>query len=118
MSKKYRVAILGASGNVGQLLLDLLIKRDFPCESIKLLASKRTAGKLMEDKNGNKYTIEETSHESFKDIDIVLASAGSSVSKEYADTIVKAGAVIIDNSSAFRMDPDVPLVVPEVNPEA
>lgn len=116
--KKYRVAILGASGNVGRLLLDLLIKREFPYESIKLLASKRTAGEKIEAKDANTYTIEETSHESFSDIDIVLASAGSSVSKEYADTIVKAGAVIIDNSSAFRMDPNVPLVVPEVNSDA
>ena len=118
MSEKYKLAILGASGNVGRLLLDILIKRDFPFVSIKLLASKRTAGETITAKNGQSFTIEETKHDSFEGIDIVLASAGSSVSREYADSIVKAGAVIIDNSSAFRMDQNVPLVVPEVNPEA
>jgi len=116
--KKYNVAILGATGNVGRLLLDILIKRDFPFENLKLLASEKSAGMKISGRNGIDYIVEAVSKDSFKDVDIVLASAGSSISKEFAEDIVKAGAVLIDNSSAFRMDEAVPLVVPEVNPLA
>lgn len=116
--KKYNVAILGATGNVGRLLLDILIKRDFPFKNLKLLASEKSSGTKISARNGVEYTVEALSKGSFHDTDIVLASAGSSISKEFADEIVKAGAVLIDNSSAFRMDESVPLVVPEVNAEA
>jgi len=117
-AKKYNVAILGATGNVGRLLLDILLKREFPFNKLKLLASERSAGTVIRGRDGVDYVVEAVSSESFSGIDIVLASAGSSVSQKFADDIVKAGAVIIDNSSAFRMDESVPLVVPEVNPEA
>lgn len=116
--KKYNVAILGATGNVGRLLLDILLKREFPFNKLKLLASERSAGTVIRGRDGVDYVVEAVSSESFSGIDIVLASAGSSISQKFADDIVKAGAVIIDNSSAFRMDENVPLVVPEVNPEA
>lgn len=114
--KKPNVAILGATGAVGQEFLTLIEERKFPYENLKLLASKRSAGKKI-DFMGKTYTVEETTTESFKDIDIALF-AGGSASKTFAPAAVKAGAVVIDNSSAFRMDPNVPLVVPEVNPEA
>jgi aspartate-semialdehyde dehydrogenase len=117
-NKKYNVAILGATGNVGRLLLDILIKRDFPFNQLKLLASERSAGTVIQGRNGIDYTVEAVNSNSFAGIDIVLASAGSSISKQFSEDIVKAGAVLIDNSSAFRMDENVPLVVPEVNPEA
>lgn len=116
--KKYNVAILGATGNVGRLLLDILLKREFPVNKLKLLASERSAGTVIRGRDGVDYLVEAVNSASFSGIDIVLASAGSSVSQRFADDIVKAGAVIIDNSSAFRMDENVPLVVPEVNPEA
>jgi aspartate-semialdehyde dehydrogenase len=117
-NKKYNVAILGATGNVGRLLLDVLIKRDFPFNQLKLLASERSAGTIIQGRNGIDYPIEAVTSDSFTGIDIVLASAGSSISQQFSEDIVKAGAVLIDNSSAFRMDENVPLVVPEVNPEA
>jgi aspartate-semialdehyde dehydrogenase len=117
-NKKYNVAILGATGNVGRLLLDILIKRDFPFNQLKLLASERSAGTVIQGRNGIDYTVEAVNSNSFAGIDIVLASAGSSISKQFSEDIVKAGAILIDNSSAFRMDENVPLVVPEVNPEA
>ena len=117
MSQLYRVAILGATGAVGTELLELLEERDFPIAELKLLASPRSAGnKLMF--RGQPLTIEAVTADSFKGIDIVLASAGGSISKQWATDIIAAGAVMIDNSSAFRMDADVPLVVPEVNPIA
>ena len=114
--KKYNVAILGATGAVGQEFLDLIAERNFPFAELRLLASARSAGKKIE-YLGKTYTIEEATKDSFKDIDIALF-AGGSVSKELATPAVEAGAIVIDNSSAFRMDPNVPLVVPEVNPEA
>ena len=117
MSKPVNVAILGATGAVGAELLQLLEERNFPLNTLKLLASPRSAGKTLTFK-GQAITIEAVSPESFQGIDIVLASAGGSTSKQWAKTIVEAGAVMIDNSSAFRMDPDVPLVVPEINPNA
>jgi len=117
-NKKYNVAILGATGNVGRLLLDILIKRDFPFNQLKLLASERSAGTIIQGRDGIDYTVEAVNSNSFAGLDIVLASAGSSISKQFSEDIVKAGAILIDNSSAFRMDENVPLVVPEVNPEA
>jgi aspartate-semialdehyde dehydrogenase len=116
LSKTYKVAILGVTGAVGRELLELLDHRNFPLANLKLLASPRSAGQVISFK-GEKLTIEAVSDRAFDGIDIVLASAGGSVSKEYATKIVESGAVMIDNSSAFRMDPDVPLIVPEVNPE-
>ena len=112
-----RVAILGATGAVGTELLELLETRNFPVEQLKLLASPRSAGKKLTFQ-GKSLTVEAVNEDSFKDIDLVLASAGGSSSKAWAKTIVASGAVMIDNSSAFRMDDSVPLVVPEINPEA
>ena len=114
--KKYNVAILGATGAVGQEFLNLIEERNFPFADLKMLASKRSAGKKIRFM-GKEYTVEEATVDSFKDVDIALF-AGGSASKEFAPAAVKAGAVVIDNSSTFRMDPEVPLVVPEVNPEA
>jgi len=117
LPQSYRVAILGATGAVGTELLELLAERQFPLASLKLLASERSAGKTVQFQ-GETLKIEAVGDRSFDNIDIVLASAGGSRSKQWAPNIVEAGAVMIDNSSAFRMDPTVPLVVPEVNPEA
>lgn len=115
--KKYKIAILGATGNVGRLLLEILEERNFPYESIKLLASERSVGQKVTSGKGDDYTVELACPEAFDGIEIVFASAGASVSKALAPEIVKRGGVIIDNSSAFRMDDNVPLVVPEVNAE-
>lgn len=114
--KKYNVAILGATGAVGTEFLKLIEERNFPYAELRLLASKRSAGKQIEFM-GKTYTVQEATKDSFAGIDIALF-AGGSVSKEFAPYAVEAGAVVIDNSSAFRMDPEVPLVVPEVNPQA
>lgn len=114
--KKYNVAILGATGAVGQEFLNLIEERNFPFAELKMLASKRSAGKKIQFM-GKEYTVEEATENSFEGIDIALF-AGGSASKTFAPAAVKAGAVVIDNSSAFRMEPEVPLVVPEVNPEA
>ena len=114
--KKYRVAILGATGAVGQEFLNLIEERKFPFAELRLLASSRSAGKKIAFM-GREHTVQEATADSFEGIDIALF-AGGSASKEFAPYAVKAGAVVIDNSSAFRMDPAVPLVVPEVNPEA
>jgi len=111
---KPNIAILGASGVVGQEILKILDERGFSFNSIKFLASARSAGKEIEFK-GNKYIIEEAKPEAFEGLDIVLASAGGSTSKAFVNDIVKAGAVLVDNSSAFRMEPDVPLVIAGVN---
>ena len=116
MSKKYNVAILGATGAVGQEFLNLIEERNFPFAELKLLASKRSAGKKIQFM-GKEYTVEEATENSFEGIDIALF-AGGSISKTLGPFAAKAGAVVIDNSSTFRMDPEVPLVVPEVNPEA
>ena len=110
-----KVAIVGASGAVGQEFLRVLAERNFPMTELVLFGSSRSAGKVYEFK-GKKLTVKELKHgDDFKGFQIVFASAGASISKEYADDITKFGAVMIDNSSAFRMDEDVPLVVPEVN---
>ena len=116
MKKKYNVAIMGATGAVGQEFLNLIEERNFPFDELRLLASARSAGKKIAFM-GKEYTVAETREDSFEGIDIALF-AGGAASKEFAPHAVKAGAVVIDNSSAFRMDPEVPLVVPEVNPEA
>ncbi|MEG2684764.1 MAG: aspartate-semialdehyde dehydrogenase [Erysipelotrichaceae bacterium] len=114
--KKYNVAILGATGAVGQEMLKVLIERKFPLNSIKLLASKRSAGKSVSF-DGKDYIIEEATSDSFKGMDIVLGAATNEIAEALSKDIVAAGAVFIDNSSAYRMDPNVPLVVPEVNAE-
>ena len=117
MSRNYNVAILGATGAVGTELLALLEQRNFPLDKLKILASERSAGKSISFA-GEDLIVEAVTDSSFDNVDIVLASAGGSISKQWLPIAVKAGAVSIDNSSAFRMHPDVPLVVPEVNPEA
>lgn len=112
----HRLAIAGVTGAVGQEFLSIIDERKFAFQSIKMLASSRSAGKTMSFK-GKTYTIEEMTKDSFKDVDIALFSAGASRSREFAPAAVKAGAVVVDNSSAYRMDPEVPLVIPEINPE-
>ena len=113
--RKPHLAILGTTGAVGQEFITLIEERKFPYESIKLLASARSAGKVLT-VDGKDYVVEEAKPESFEGIDIALF-AGGSISKTLAPEAAKRGAIVIDNSSAFRMDPEVPLVVPEVNPE-
>ncbi|MGD1803931.1 aspartate-semialdehyde dehydrogenase [Dapis sp. BLCC M126] len=117
MSESYTVAILGATGAVGTELLELLQTRNFPVAELKLLASERSAGSTLKFK-GQNLPVEAVTDDSFQKVDLVLASAGASTSKAWAKKAVEAGAVVIDNSSAFRMDSEVPLVVPEVNPKA
>ena len=108
------VAIAGATGAVGQEFLTVLEERNFPIRSIKFLASARSAGKPITFR-GKTYTIEELTRDSFKGVQIAFFSAGGSVSKELAPAVAASGAVVVDNSAAWRMEPDVPLVVPEVN---
>ena len=115
MSKQYNVAILGATGAVGTRMIEQLAQSTIPVKHVKLLASKKSAGKTLQFK-GQPVTVEETTPESFDGVDIVLSSAGGSVSKKFLPEAVKRGAVCVDNTSAFRMEPDVPLVVPDVNP--
>jgi len=117
LEKLYNIAILGATGAVGTELLSLLQERSFPINQLKLLASANSAGKTIAF-GQEKITVEAVTPEAFNGVDLVLASAGASTAKHWAAIAVQAGAVVIDNSSAFRMDPDVPLVVPEVNPQA
>lgn len=113
----YNVAVVGATGAVGQQMIKILEERDFPVKQLKLLASGRSAGKTVPFK-GQDIVVEEATPDSFAGVDFALFSAGGAVSKELAHHAVRHGAVVIDNTSAFRMDPDVPLVVPEVNMEA
>ncbi|CAJ1229105.1 aspartate-semialdehyde dehydrogenase [Lactiplantibacillus xiangfangensis] len=113
----YNVAIVGATGAVGARMIKMVEQTSLPVNSVKLLASSRSAGKQLQF-NGQPLTVEETVPESFEGIDLALFSAGGSVSKKFAPEAVKRGAVVVDNTSAFRMDPEIPLVVPEVNPEA
>ena len=111
------IAIVGASGAVGQTFLQLLEERHFPVDNLLLFGSKRSAGQEYEF-GGKKYMVQELRHgDQFRDVDVVFASAGAGVSKEFAEDITRYGALMIDNSSAFRMDPEVPLVVPECNAE-
>ena len=114
--KQFNVAIAGATGAVGELMIQVLEERNFPVGEMRFLASSRSAGKVLKWK-GNDLAIQEMTKDSFKGIDIALFSAGGGRSKEFAPAAVDAGAVVVDNSSAFRMEDDVPLVVPEVNPE-
>jgi aspartate-semialdehyde dehydrogenase len=116
MNAKPHIAIVGATGAVGVEMLNTLEKRKFPVGELTLLASARSAGKTMNFR-GRAVPVRELTRDSFKGIDIALFSAGGSISKEFAPLAVKAGCVVIDNSSAFRMDDAVPLVVPEINPE-
>ncbi|MEW6440821.1 MAG: aspartate-semialdehyde dehydrogenase [bacterium] len=112
----YRVAVAGATGAVGQEMLSILQERSFPVRELRLLASKRSAGKTLS-YGGDAIAVEELTQRSFKGIDIALFSAGADRSKAFAPAAARAGAVVVDNSSAFRMNPNVPLVVPEINPE-
>ncbi|MET4559122.1 aspartate-semialdehyde dehydrogenase [Lysinibacillus parviboronicapiens] len=114
MTKQLTVAVVGATGAVGSKMMEQLIKRNFPIGDIKFLASARSAGKSIEF-NGKTYTIEEATPEAFEGVNVALFSAGGSVSAALAPEAAKRGAVVIDNTSHFRMDPEVPLVVPEVN---
>ena len=114
--KQYRVAIVGATGLVGQEFIRILEQRDFPMSSVRLLASDRSAGRKLFVRH-EEIEVEETVPESFENIDIALFSAGGDTSRHFSPMAARAGAVVVDNSSAFRMDPGVPLVVPEVNPE-
>jgi aspartate-semialdehyde dehydrogenase len=111
------VAVVGATGAVGVEFLSCLEQRNFPMKELRLLASARSKGKTMTFK-GKTVTVEELTESSFKGVDIALFSAGGSISKKFGPIAAQAGAVVVDNSSAFRMDPTVPLVIPEINPEA
>ncbi len=117
MGKKYTVAVVGATGAVGTKMLELLQEVNLPIERVKALASKRSAGKTLAFKD-QVLTIEELTADSFEGVDIALFSAGGGISEIFAPEAVKRGAVVIDNTSHFRMVPGIPLVVPEVNPES
>ena len=114
--KQYNVAILGATGAVGQEMMKILAERDFPVAQLHLLASPRSVGQKMQWK-GQELTVELACDEAFEGMDIVLGAAENDIAERFAPAIVKAGAVFVDNSSAFRLDPKVPLIVPEINPE-
>src|SRR4051812_39511575 len=114
MQRKVNVAIAGATGAVGREMLKVLDERDFPVGDLLLLASERSEGQKVEFR-GQEHTIKRLKPDSFAGIDVALFSPGASVSREFAPHAARAGAVVIDNSSAFRMEPDCPLVVPEVN---
>jgi aspartate-semialdehyde dehydrogenase len=116
-SRALRVAILGVTGAVGKELLELLVERQFPVAELIPLASERSAGQQLH-WQGEKLPIQAVSEAAFDSVDLVLASAGGAISKQWAPAALRAGALMIDNSSAFRLDPAVPLVVPEVNPQA
>jgi aspartate-semialdehyde dehydrogenase len=115
MSRLFNVAIVGATGAVGNQMLEILEERNFPIKELRLLASERSEGKFLEFK-GEQLVVQKLGRDSFKGIDIALFSAGGSRSEEFCPIAAASGAVCVDNSSAWRMDPDVPLVVPEVNP--
>src|SRR5450755_320000 len=114
MNRNPHVAVVGATGAVGIEMIKTLEKRNFPVGKLTLLASARSAGKTLPFR-GTEVTIQELREDSFAGVDVALFSAGSSISQKYAPFAVQAGAVVVDNSSCFRMDPDVPLVVPEIN---
>lgn len=114
--RTYKVAILGATGAVGREMMRILAERDFPVSELHLLASRRSAGKVLAWKE-KPVRIEEACESAFEGMDIVLGAAENDIARKFAPAIVKAGAVFVDNSSAFRLDPDVPLIVPEINPE-
>ena len=114
--KKYKVAILGATGAVGREMMKVLAERDFPVAELHLLASQRSVGQAVHWR-GHDIPVELACDEAFEGMDIVLGAAENDIAEHFAPAIVKAGAVFVDNSSAFRLDPSVPLVVPEINPE-
>jgi aspartate-semialdehyde dehydrogenase len=114
----YRVAVIGATGNVGREMLSILAEREFPVDQVVALASERSIGREVSFGDNDILRIQELASFDFKGIDIVLSSPGAKVSAVHSPRAAKAGAVVIDNTSHFRMDPDVPLVVPEVNPQA
>src|SRR5688572_16260186 len=114
MSKNLHVAIVGATGAVGVEMMKTLEKRNFPVGKLTLLASAKSAGKRLPFK-GEDVTIQELRQDSFQGVDVALFSAGGSISRTFAPHATQAGAVVVDNSSAFRMEPEVPLVVPEIN---
>lgn len=109
-----KIGILGATGAVGRQMLDCLIEQEIPVDDLVLLASKKSAGQIIKFKDKD-YEVKEVNHDSFEGLDVVLGAGSNEVAKQYKDDIVKVGAVFIDNSSAFRMDDDVPLIVPEIN---
>ncbi len=111
--KKYNIAIVGATGAVGVEMLKMLIDRNFPIGALRLFASERSAGKQI-----NGITVEALKPDGGKGMDIALFSAGGDISREFAPLFAKDGCTVIDNSSAWRMDPSIPLIVPEVNPNA
>ena len=115
--KTYTVAILGATGAVGREMVKILEQRNFPVGRLRLLASRRSVGTTIPFR-GQAVAVEEATETAFQGVDLVLGAAENDIAKRFADAIVKAGAVFVDNSSAFRLDPNVPLVVPEVNPHA
>ena len=117
VSEHHRVAIVGATGAVGNTLMSILEERAFPIASLKLLASHRSAGEILTFKD-QPIMVEKLTHDSFDDVDLVFSSAGSSISKEFIPTAIDKNCLVIDNTSAFRMDADTPLVVPEVNMRA
>ncbi|MFP4391442.1 MAG: aspartate-semialdehyde dehydrogenase [Desulfohalobiaceae bacterium] len=117
MAEDIHLAVAGCTGAVGREMLKILEERDFPLSRLKLLASSKSAGKTLSFK-GEELKVEELTENSFQDVQLALFSAGGGTSKEYAPIAAKSGCVVVDNSSAWRMDPEVPLVVPEVNPEA
>ena len=114
--RRFNVAILGATGLVGQEFIKVLEQRNFPAASVRLLASEASAGRRLK-VFGEEVAVEKASPESFKGVELALFSAGTAVDREFGPIAARAGAVVVDNSAAFRMDPEVPLVVPEVNPE-
>ncbi|HYB73773.1 MAG TPA: aspartate-semialdehyde dehydrogenase [Candidatus Sulfotelmatobacter sp.] len=115
--REFTVAVAGATGAVGQVMLQILAERHFPVKALRPLASERSVGKLVEFR-GEKLRVERLAAEAFRGVDLALFSAGASRSREFAPAAVASGAVVVDNSSAFRMEPDIPLVVPEVNGDA
>lgn len=117
MGRVYTVAVVGATGAVGETILRILEERKFPVRTLRLLASERSAGRRLRFQE-EEVPVEPLTAEAFRGIEIALFSAGAIRSKEFAPAAARAGAVVIDNSSAFRMDPEVPLVIPEINPEA
>ncbi len=117
MSKEYVVAVVGGTGAVGREIINTLERREFPVSQLRVMASSRSAGTEIEFR-GEKVIVEDLEKADFEGVDFALSSPGGSVSKKHSPRIAEAGAVVIDNTSAFRMDPEVPLVVPEVNPDA
>jgi aspartate-semialdehyde dehydrogenase len=114
----FKVAVIGATGNVGREMLQTLVEREFPCDDVIALASSRSIGKQVSFGEDDVLDVQDLEHFNFRGVDIVLSSPGAKVSAVHSPRAAKAGAVVIDNTSHWRMDPDVPLVVPEVNPDA